>query len=77
MAIDRWQRIKAVFNDAVERPEHERDAFVDETCGDDSEVKAEVVRLLRLHDDSGVFLDPPAAPGPVPAVGASPIAPIS
>ena len=37
MTPDRWQRVKHLFQDALEHPADERRAFVTEACGQDLE----------------------------------------
>lgn len=46
MTDTRWQRVKALFQAAVERPVAERAAFVAGAAGDDEELRAEVQSLL-------------------------------
>jgi eukaryotic-like serine/threonine-protein kinase len=54
---ERWQRVKALFQAAVERPAEERDAFLASAAGDDDELRREVESLLT-SDAAGVsFLD--------------------
>jgi serine/threonine protein kinase len=45
---ERWQQIKAVLAEAMEKPTGERDAFVDSASGGDSELKREVRSLLAV-----------------------------
>jgi len=67
MTPDRWQRVKELFHDALERPADERDAFLAESCGDDAEARAALERLLSAHTRAGDFLETPAAAGEAPA----------
>jgi eukaryotic-like serine/threonine-protein kinase len=54
---ERWLRVKALFQAAVERPAEERDAFLAAATGDDAALRREVESLLA-SDTSGVsFLD--------------------
>jgi eukaryotic-like serine/threonine-protein kinase len=46
MTDQRWQRTKALFQAAVERPPSERAAFVAAAAGDDDELRREVEALL-------------------------------
>lgn len=51
MEPDRWQRLWTIFHGALERPGgEERTAFLDEACGDDAALRAEVDALLEAHD---------------------------
>jgi len=43
---ERFERLDAIFRDAVRRPAHERAAFLDEACGDDAALRADVAALL-------------------------------
>jgi eukaryotic-like serine/threonine-protein kinase len=43
---ERWQRIKALFQAAVERPAAERTAFLSAAAGDDEALRREVESLL-------------------------------
>jgi len=54
--------VKAVFDRAHEITEpEERRAYLDETCGDNVELRRQVEALLRAYDEAGSFLDKPAA----------------
>jgi eukaryotic-like serine/threonine-protein kinase len=64
MTPERWQRVKDLFHDALERPADERAAFLAEMCGDDAEACAALERLLEAHAAAGDFLESPAAPDP-------------
>ncbi|HEY1335577.1 MAG TPA: serine/threonine-protein kinase, partial [Myxococcaceae bacterium] len=56
---ERWQRVKDVFDAALQRPAAERAAFLGQACGDDGELVQEVQSLLRAHEDAGSFLSVP------------------
>ncbi|HEV7485354.1 MAG TPA: tetratricopeptide repeat protein [Thermoanaerobaculia bacterium] len=65
-----WERVREIFQMAVERPAAERDRFVRDACGSDDAVRAEVESLLSSHDLAGDFIEPHAparsfAPGNV------------
>ena len=63
-----WQRIKALFGAALERPPAERQAFLREACGPDRSLRGEVESLLRAHDSvNGI----PENPESVPLAGPS------
>jgi serine/threonine protein kinase/Tol biopolymer transport system component len=65
VAERRWQRVKELFQAAVERPAGERDAFLDAAVGDDDALRREVESLLNSDaaDDSFVDRFPFAAKG--------------
>ena len=56
-----WQRVKAVFHEALEVDRDERDAWLDEACGDDGRLHEEVSALLQAHDVNDAFIEPPDA----------------
>jgi eukaryotic-like serine/threonine-protein kinase len=64
MTAERWSRVRDVLYAAAAVDPSERDSFLRETCGDDSELRQEVERLLAALEKSGSFLEPetPAAP---------------
>lgn len=56
---ERWQRVKEVFQSALERPPEDREAYLaDETAGD-PELQREVAKMLRHATGTGL-LDRPA-----------------
>jgi eukaryotic-like serine/threonine-protein kinase len=55
---DRWQQIKQVFTEAVQREASQRDAFLAEACADDSDLRAEVESLLTSYQTE--FMAEPA-----------------
>ena len=57
---DRWQRIKAIFNSAQDRPPAERTDFLNEVCRDDPSVREEVEALLTADAGNDDFLSSPA-----------------
>jgi len=56
----RWDRVKQVFQAALERRPQTRPAFLDGACGDDRPLRAEVESLLRAHEEAGSFAERPA-----------------
>jgi serine/threonine-protein kinase len=79
-----WEILRALFEGALERPERERAAFLDEHTGGDEGLRREVESLLNAHVAAGRFLEEPAlgkpsapggsngdgvAAGPSPPVG--------
>lgn len=57
----RWERVKAVFQEAFEREPTERAALLDAACAGDPEVREDVERLLRAHAGAAGPLDRPPA----------------
>ena len=66
---DRWQRVGALFDRALAAPPPERGAVV-RASGEPLDIQDEVLALLRSHDDSSGFLEPPAMLTPGAEVGA-------
>ena len=51
----RYQRLKNLMIEALEQPKGARERFVDEACGDDAALRADLLRLIR-HSISDGFL---------------------
>jgi serine/threonine protein kinase/Flp pilus assembly protein TadD len=56
---------KEIFIAAVKLPTEQQDAFLEQVCAGDQDLRQRVSDLLRAHQEIGSFLDKPAAPGPV------------
>ena len=68
-----WQRVKTTCADALERAAGEREAFVLERCGEDVEMRQQVLELLAAHGRADpAFLEQPTG-GPLEAVVSSQI----
>ena len=52
---ERWRRLDELFHVAVELPEDRRRAFLDEACGGDAELRAEVERLIESEAGGEAF----------------------
>ncbi len=60
MKTQPWQRVFAIFEQAIERPPKEWPAFLDQTCGDDETLRSGIEMLLAAHqEDSTDPLDRP------------------
>jgi hypothetical protein len=57
MTAEQWGRIKAIFEDLVERPPEEWPRRLDELVPHDPTLRGEVRRLLALHAQTSAFLD--------------------
>ena len=70
---EKWERIGALFQRALELPVDERAEFLRQQCGDDESVRGEVASLVEAHAEAEGFLDRPAhrAPEDVPRLGGS------
>jgi serine/threonine protein kinase len=56
----RWQRVKEIFEGALEKHGAEREAFLDHMCNGETEVREEVESLLRSYEVAGSFMESPA-----------------
>lgn len=61
MTPERWRVIDAILRASLSCEPAQRDIFVAHACGDDEEIKREVVSLLAAHDRVGDFMNRPAA----------------
>ena len=59
MTDDQWQKLKTIFNDALERKESERIRFIEQACGNDPELKKEALSLLESYSTTGILDNPP------------------
>lgn len=57
---ERFRRVDAIFDEALDRPIEEQSEFVDAACAGDVALREAVHRLLRAHRRSGGFLQSPA-----------------
>lgn len=71
MTPEFWQRIRDVFDAAVELQPDARPAYLESACAGDAVLLAEVRSLLASLDDAGSFIEKPAPP-PTPAAPAFP-----
>ena len=56
----RWQRVKEIFEGALERHGEERATFLDRECDSQTDVRKEVESLLRSYEVAGSFMESPA-----------------
>ena len=64
---DHWERLEAIFLQALEKPQDQRQAFLDELLTDEPGLRAEVEDLLTAHGDQAALtieqlLDPDLKP---------------
>ena len=60
MADEKWQKVREIFDSALRHKPDERRRFVNEVCGDDKTLLAEVESLLSSHDSAESFMETPA-----------------
>jgi eukaryotic-like serine/threonine-protein kinase len=51
----RWDRLEQLFAEAITQPAPVRSAFLQRSCGDDTELRRDLDELLRAHDAEGVL----------------------
>jgi eukaryotic-like serine/threonine-protein kinase len=61
MTPELWQRLKPLFQAALEEREQDRAAFIEAACGDDLELKTHLKRLLDANQQSVDSRDAPLA----------------
>ena len=54
-----WERVEALFHQAVELPAEKRDVFLDQACGGDGALRREVTSLLASTDQNLDFVERP------------------
>ncbi|MEZ4774938.1 MAG: serine/threonine-protein kinase [Bacteroidia bacterium] len=57
MTPDRWQQIKSLFHQALERPQKEHVAFLQTACGGDTAMFEEVIDLLSHYQPEETFFE--------------------
>jgi non-specific serine/threonine protein kinase/serine/threonine-protein kinase len=57
MTPEEWRRVKAILEDALERPSEERYAYIDCACGEDLALREHVRALARAAEGDGGMLD--------------------
>src|SRR5437870_5617642 len=60
MTPEQWERIKQIFDAALDQAPRDRAVFVQSSCGEDSAIRSEVERLLADHERASGFLEPPS-----------------
>ena len=61
MTPEKWQKIKGLFEAAQEVSPDKREKFLKNACGDDTDLKMEVEKLLGSFDEAESFLESPVA----------------
>jgi len=60
MPDTKWQEVRQIFDAALRRRPEERRRFVNQACGDDKTLRAEVESLLSSIDSAESFMETPA-----------------
>jgi non-specific serine/threonine protein kinase/serine/threonine-protein kinase len=56
MTSEHWERLKGIFEAALQKPPQEREAFLNNACAD-QELRTEARKLLAAHDKAGSFIE--------------------
>ncbi len=59
MTPEEYQHLGRLYHEALERPPLERASFLDQACGDNSDLRRRVDALLQAHAQAGEFLSAP------------------
>src|SRR5689334_1373559 len=54
---ERWKQIEALFEQELEHPPDQRQAFLQSSCHGEEELRREVQSLLDSHACAGTFID--------------------
>ena len=60
MTPERWQQIDKLLDEALDRPPEGRQAFLEQACGGDEDLRRQVEALLVAHRKAGSFVETPA-----------------
>ena len=69
MTHERWERLKDVFQGAIDQPVSERPGWLTRACAGDTTLLRDAEALLAAHDTAGEFLEEPARVDPADLVG--------
>ncbi len=73
MERDRWERIERLYYAALELEPNAREAFLDEACADNEDLRHEVAGLLACDIQSDSFIQSPAIEIAARAIAAEPL----
>ena len=63
--MEQHARVRAVFDSDLKiLPVAEREAYLDQACADDPDVRQAVETLLKADEEGGSFLERPTVPPP-------------
>jgi eukaryotic-like serine/threonine-protein kinase len=60
MSSARWKQVEEIFHAALERDPGARNAFLNQACANDPELRREVQSLLQSAGEGGAFMERPA-----------------
>src|SRR5688500_13718649 len=59
MRQERWQQVKRILEQALEREPADRDFYLNEVCKDDPDLRREIESLIALDAQAQSFLETP------------------
>src|SRR5262245_32933137 len=59
MTPERWNKLDALFHEALELQGEARAIHLAKVCGDDEQLREEAERLIAAHEREGSFIDSP------------------
>jgi hypothetical protein len=62
MSPERWKKIEDIFEAALDCDKAERGDFLRDECGDDSELRGEVEKLVARYEREENFSNRPSGP---------------
>ncbi len=57
MTPERWQKVKEIFQAALDRALEDRSAFLSSACGGDESLRREVESLIESHEKGGSVIE--------------------
>ena len=70
MKAERWQQLKEGFDQALDLQPEDRESFLNQVCGDDSDLRQELASLLEADEKAGPFIAEPILQRPPEQDGA-------
>jgi serine/threonine protein kinase len=59
MTPERWKKLEPLFHQGLELHGQAREAFLENACAGDQQLRQEAERLIRAHEQQGSFIDRP------------------
>jgi tRNA A-37 threonylcarbamoyl transferase component Bud32/tetratricopeptide (TPR) repeat protein len=75
LSAERWKRLEPLVDAVADLPRNRQPAFLDQACGSDADLRAELEQLLRHFERADTLLDRPAAQRFGSLLGLMPVAP--
>ena len=59
MSEERWEKLNAIFHEATALDPAKRQSYLEEACGEDTELRGEAERLIIAHERADKFIETP------------------